>query len=388
MKQAIYLDNSMTARPSAQAISRMLPFYTDYWGSPSSPHQFGQMLCPYIEESYKKIYDLLGAKSEDNFVFTSSGTESINQAVQSAYYDITLTTGKNHYLVPHIEEAPALLAISRLELFGCKGKMIHPDKNGVVTAKSVADTISPRTAMLSLSWANGLTGVINPVSEIALLCQERGIRFHLDATHILGKLFYDPDDFKADMISFNGEQIHAPKGTGGLYIKNGVKCSPFILGGIEQGGYRAGPFNIPGLVGLGYAAQEAKENRDLLCTEVARLRNRLEEGILQEIPEAIVHFRDQDRVPNCTAISFPGIANEALLYALNRKGVYASIGGGSFQQIGFVLEGCGVAPEIARSAISFSLSRDTCDEDIEDAVVRIAECVHKLKKVSNKLVKL
>jgi len=382
MPRGIYLDNSMTTRPSMHAVSKMMPFFSDMWGTPSAPHLGGQEILPYITESYKAIYSLLGAREIDDFVFTSSGAEAINQVILSSYFDATVPSGKNQYITSQVDEAPSIMAIGRLEQLGCVGKMVHPDKNGQVTAKILSEAISPRTAMISLSWANGLTGIINPVSDIAKLCQERGILFHLDATHVLGKLYFDLEEVGAHFVSFNGDQLHAPKGTGGLYIKAGTKCSPLILGGIEQGGLRAGSYNVPGLIALGHAAKEAVESRDLLCAEVARLRDKLEMSIVANYPEAVPFYSDQERLPHCTTIAFPGITNEALLYALNRKGLYASIGGGSFQQLGLILAGAGVSEILAHTAISFSLSRETQEEEIVKAVDIIVDAAKRLRRIS------
>ncbi len=385
MPKGIYLDNSTTTRPSEKTIGRMLQFYTDRWGVPSAAHQMGQELFSDIEESYKSLYAMLGAKESDDFVFTSSGAEAVNHAIFAAYLDVARTTGKNQFVTSNIDEAPALMSIGRLEQLGCVGKMVDANQRGYVTAQAVADTMTPRTAIVSLSWANGLTGVINPVGEIASICQERGILFHLDATHVLGKLYYELEDIGASLISFNGDNIHGPKGTGGLYIRQGVKCSPFIVGGLEQAGHRAGSVNIPGLVGLGQAAKEALEARDYVCTEVARLRNKLEKGIMGHVPDAIAYFQDQERLPNCTTVAFPWIANEAMLFSLNRKGVYASIGGGSFQQIGLVLMASGVEETIAHTALSFSLSRETSEDEIDRALDIIVETAKRLRKISNKI---
>lgn len=383
MPHGIYLDNNTTTRPSQRALSKMMPFLTDRWGHPSAPHQMGQELYPAMQESYKAIYTLLGAKESASFVFTSSGAEAVNQVFLSTYQDISEPTGKNQYLTSNVDEAPALMSIGRLEHLGCLGKMLHADKHGLVTPQIIADAISPRTALVSLSWANGLTGVVQPVAEISKLCQERGIAFHLDATHILGKLFYDLEEINPTFISFNGGQLHAPKGSGGLYINEGIKCSPFVVGGIEQGGRRAGSFDIAALVALGQASIEALETRDLLCTEVARLRDRLETNIATNFPDAQALLRDHhERLPHCTAIAFPGMANEALLYALNRKGVFASIGGGCFQQIGLILAASGVPEELAHAAISFSLSRETTEEEVDRASEIICESAKRLRKLS------
>lgn len=386
MIREIYLDNSMTTRPSDKAVAAMLPFFTERWGTPSAPHQKGQELYPAIAESLKAIYAMIGAKEGDDFIFTSSGAEAVNHVIMSAYHDITRNTGKNHFVTSKIDEAPAIMAIGRLEQMGCVGKMVLANKQGVIEAQAIADSISPRTAMVSLSWANALTGVINPVSEISEICKERGILFHLDVTHVLGKLYYKLEDVGADIITFNGDNLHAPKGTGGIHIREGLHCSPFILGGIEQAGHRAGSYSVAGLVALGVAANELVDCRDMLCTETARLRDRLESGLLEALPDAQPCFRDHERIPNGTAIMFPGVSNEALLYVLNKKGVYASIGGGTFQQIALILAASGVEEMLAQTAINFTLSRETTEEEIDRAVVIIVEAVKKLRQSSVKLI--
>lgn len=382
MARGIYLDNSTTTRPSEKAISKMMPFLTNQWGLPSAPHLMGQELYPALKDSWQSLYKLIGAQDTDDIVFTSSGAEAVNHAIAATYFDVTLPTGKNHFITSHIDEAPAIMAIGRLEKMGCVGKMVTPNSTGQVTAQIIADALTPRTAMVSLSWANGLTGVVQPIADIAKLCQERGVLLHLDATHILGKLYYDLEETGASFISFNGDNIHAPKGSGALYIKGGTKCSPFIVGGIEQASLRAGSYNIPGLIALGVAAEEALDARDLMGMEVARLRDKLEMGIVAGCPEAVPYFCNQQRLPHITCIAFPGIANEAMLFSLNRRGIYACIGGGSFQQIGLILNASGIRETLAQTALSFSLSRETNEDEIERAIDLIVETAHKLRRCS------
>ena len=382
----IYFDNSTTTRPSEKAISKMLPFYSQRWGSPIAPHQMGQELFPPMEESLRAIYALLGAKESDNFVFTASGAEAVNHAIFSTYLDVTRHTGKNQFVTSRIDEAPSLMSLARLEQLGCVVKMAEADSTGKVTAAAIADVITPRTAMVSLSWANGLTGVIHPIAEIAALCRDRGIVLHLDASHVLGKLFFRLDEIAPHLVTFSGELLHAPQGTGGLYMQEGQRLSSFIVGGLEQAGRRAGSWNIPGLVALGEAAREAQDACDLMCTEVARLRNQLEAGILREYPEAVVFFKEQERLPHCTAIGFPGISNEALMFLLNRRKVFVSMGGGSFQQIALILAASGVSKELANTALSFSLSRATTDDEIDRAVAIIGEVARSLRKCAGQIV--
>lgn len=385
MAHGIYLDNNTTTRPSAKAIAKMLPFLTERWGVPSVPHQMGQQLFPAIEEALKGIYALIGANEMDEIIFTSSSAEGVNQVILSTYFDVTIHTGKNQFITSLSEEAPAIMAIGRLEQLSCIGKMVSLDKNGCITPEAIIEAMTPRTALVSISWANGLTGVINPIEEIADICKERGVHLHIDASHVLGKVFAEWNEIPAQFLTFNGDSFHAPQGTGGLYIKNGIKCSPLILGGVDQGGHRAGAYSVAGLIALGEAAREAIDARDYLCTEVARLREKFEAGIKENISDAVFFFQNQKRLPNTSAIAFPGVANEALLYLLNRKGVYASIGGGTYQQIGLILQASGVDNVLAHSTLSFSLSRETTEDEIEHVIEIIADCVQRLRKISHKL---
>ncbi len=382
----IYLDNSTAARPSEKAISGMQPIYQKFWGAASAPHGKGLELTSLITEAYQGLYTFLGAKPRDTIILTSSGAEAVNHAIYSSYCDITLNTGKNQFLCSSTDEAPAIMSMGRLERFGNVCRLLPAGPKGYVEAKTFADYVNPRTALLTLSWANGLTGVIQPLNEIASICFERGIRLHLDATHVLGKLYFELEDTGADLISFNGAQLHAPQGTGALFIKEGIKIPPFIVGGLDQAGQRAGTLDLAKLTALHIAVKEAAEARDLLCTETARLRNRLETLVTNGFPDAKILFQESERLPNCSAIAFPGIANEALLYSLNRKQVYASIGGGNFQQISFVLEACGTPRSLAACAVSFSLSRETTEAEIERAAEIIVENAIKLRKTSSYLI--
>lgn len=381
-RSLIYLDNSTTARPSDRAISRLQTFLTDLWGIPSAPHFKGQELHPILSDSYQALYDFIGAKPEDSFLFTSSGTEAVNHVFSSTYRNVTYLTGKNQFLVAATDEAPSVVASEYLVPLGCIAKTIPVNHQGKVTTEALIESLSPRTALVSLSWANGLTGVIQPVAELADICRERGILFHLDATHVLGKLFYSLEDIGADFISFNGDQLHAPKGTGGLYIKKGVRCSSFLVGSADQGGLRAGPLDVGLLAALATASKEAIETRDLLCTEVARLRNQLEETVQKSIPQAKILFKKQERVPHCSCIAFPGLSNEALLFLLNRKGICATIGGGNFLQLTHQLKACGFDPLTAQGAISFGLSRYTTEEEITTASSVIIDSAKELLKMA------
>lgn len=380
MSRGIYLDNSTATRPSSHVVSKMMPFYNDLWGAPTSPNYPGNELLPSMAEAYRSIYTLLGAKEIDTFVFTSSGAEAVNQAIFSAYFEVTLKTGKNQFLTSLADEAPAIMTLSRLEAMDCVCQQIRPNKEGIITAESLSKMITPRTALVSLSWGNGLTGTFHSLDEIANLCRQRGILLHLDISHVLGKLYFETSEIDAHYFTFSGDQLHAPRGCGGLLIKAGTPCKPLILGGNEQNFLRAGSFSTAHLAGLGLAAKEAIDSRDLLCTEVARLRDKLEMGIVAHYPEAVPFYCHQERLPHCTTIAFPSIVNEALLYALNRKGVFACIGGGNFQQLSQILTFSEVPETLAQTAISFSLSRETTEIEIELAIEKITTTAKHLRK--------
>ena len=383
--QRINLDNHSICKPSPEAIRKMQPFFSEMWGTPSVPHSMGLEVLPHMESSYKNIYNLLGATDHDVFVFTSSGAEAVNHVISSVYKDISTQSGKNHFITSNIDEAPAVMAISQLETLGCSGKMAEASDEGIVTADAIVDAITPRTVLVSLSWANGLTGTINPVSEIAEVCKQRGILFHVDVTNALGKLYIDLDDISADFITFNGNQIHGPHGTGGLLIREGKELSPFIGGGNEQCAMRGGSLNVPALIGLGQAALEASENLDLMCTEIARLRAKLENGILEKIPGAFICFPDSERLPNCSAITFPGVSNDALLFMLNRRGILASFGGNHFQKISLILNSSGYDNSDAENALSFSLSHYTTEEEVDEAIDSICDEALKLQTLSQQI---
>lgn len=386
MSKQIYLDNSLAAMPSSEAVAEMMPYFTKNWGTPSAPHGWGGRLIAPMEESLRAIYSLLGAKEEDHFVFTSSGAEAVNQVLNAVYFDMTLEEGRNHFLTSQVDEAPQIMGLSRLEKLGAVVSLIKTNDIGQATEETVGDALTPRSAIVSLSWANGLTGVIQPVQEIAEVCKERGVLLHLDASHVLGKLYFDLSDAGADIITFEGSVLHAPQGTGGLWFREGLSLSPLIAGGAEQGGKRAGPINPAGLAALAEASRQLLKAQDFFSMEAARLKSRLEEKIQAGYPEAVVFFENQERLPHVTAIGFPGIVNEALLFALSEQNVFASIGGSQFQQIGLILEASGIDKELAQTALSFSLSRYTTDEEIDMAAEIITTSANKLKKCSTYMV--
>lgn len=385
MSRSIYLDNSFITKPSPQALSKMMPYLSDYWGDFSQPNRKGQELAPGVQEAYKSLYSLFNASDEDTVLLTSSGAEAVTQVFMSAYLTESLENGKNHFVVSQADEAPALMACLRLEKLGGVSTRIQPDAKGIVTPQKVVEALSPRTALLSLSWGHGLTGVVQPLAEIATILKERGVKFHVEASHAVGRLAVDLQEIGADFVSIGGDLIHAPKGTGALWIKRGQKIEPLINGGLQQAGLRGAPLDVAGLISLAAAADEMRESRDFISTEGARLRNKLEKGILAQIPKAKVLFREQERLPHVSCITFEGCPSEALLFYLNQDLVLCSMGGGNLQNVGYVLESCQVPLKEASCALSFSLSRETTDDEIDRTIEIVKAAVTKLAKVSEAL---
>ncbi len=329
-----------------------------------------------IEEAYSALYALVEAKKEDHFIFTSSGAEGVNHAVFAAYLDITRKAGKNHFVCGALDEAPAICSMSRLSEAGCLHEMAPANAAGIITPQAIAETLTPRTAMVSLSWANGLTGVIQPVQEIAEVCRERGVLFHVEATHVVGKGYYTLESSGADLLTFDGIP-----GTGAFFIREGVEISPLILGGEEQAHMRAGRLNIPLLLEFGRTAKEALRFRDHLCMEISRLRDRFEAHF-----STSVLFSDQERLPHVSAHIFPGVTSDALLYKLNRRGVQnATFGGNRFQHMMHILKACGIEEPEVHSGLSFTFNRDTTEEEVDTIAERTLEIVEELASYSKEL---
>jgi len=377
MPKLIYLDNHTITRPSAKALEKMMPFFKEHWGAIESPHRMGQELIPAVDAAAAAIYEALGADRSASFTFTSSGAEAISQVLFSTCLDTMRDSGRNHFLTTAVEEVPFLMAIKRLQKLDCHGKMLPLDTAGRLRTEVLEEAIKPRVAMLSLSMANSLTGVIQPISDLVRVCREKEILLHVDVSSVLGKIFFAFQDFGIDFLTFDGSLMHAPKGTGGVLVRKGLSLAPFIQGSPS--------FNVPLFIALATAMEEMQTKLDFLCTEIARLRQKFEEEIVRALPDAVILFQETDRLPNTSVIAFPGASSEALLFSLQRKGIYASFGGKNSQHLSYILKTCGIAPELALSALSFALSWETTEEEIERAVEMIADSVRQIKRISGSI---
>jgi len=379
----IYLDNTSATRVCGPALERGRAALEEYWAPGFQPYKLSQDLLAALDTRYQIIYDLAGAEPGDSFVFTSSGAEAINQVHWTAFLELARKEGKCHFITSAVEDAPMLQSLKRLEDLGCYVKAAPLDKTGRIDVQKLAELISPRTAMISLSFAHGLSGVLQPIEEIAALAKEKNVLLHVDATYALGKVYCPFQDL--DYLTFSGDRLHAGKGTGGLFAKAGRPLQPLIVGGIEQAGLRGGAFDIPSFLSLAAAASQASLGLDLMSLEVARLRDRLEGELVQKIPGAHVLFSDSPRLPNVSVVAFPRVHQESLHYALCRKQVFASIGGQYAPHLARHLAAAGIEERVGETALHFSLSRNTTQEEIDRAVSIIVETVENLRLLSKDL---
>lgn len=371
-----YFDNQTAAPLTKEVVAAMQPYFSDHYVSPLTSHKLGAKLVTPIEEAKKSLYEFVDADQEDHFVFTSSGAEAVNHVIFSAYLEYARKLGKNHFLTTTIAEAPVIMAMNRLQEMASLFEMVEVNREGFMSKEAFESMITPRTALLSLSWANGLTGVIQPLEEIADLCKQRGILLHVDATHVLGKGHYSFKRSGADFLTFNGEQLHGPKGSGALFIKKGVEIAPLIVGDKEQKELRAGSLNLPALIGLSKAVLQMQENQDHYGMETAFLRTYLEDG-LRDV--AMSPFRQSMRIPNVATLIFPKIASDLLAYYLNEERLYATFGGNHFQKLSYILKACKLEGQGVYSGMSFALSREHTRADIEKAIVLILKSVERLR---------
>lgn len=371
MLNYIYLDNATETKPSKEAVSASLTFMQEEFGNPFQMHKKGDMPFFSSSSAYQEIYELAKASSLEQFYFCSSSQEAINAVFLSTYLQSFSLQGKNHFIGFQAEEAALLLSLGRMKELGGITTILKGNKNGLLDIDAFKEAITPRTALFAISLVNGLTGVIQPLEEIQKICKDRGILLLVDGTHALGKIPIDFSSSQIDFLSFSGELLHALAGTGGLFVRNGLKFQPLVLGG---------KVNTPGLISLGIAAKEARLSEEYMLGEVARLKFFFEIELKREIPEVNILFKDVKKAPHITAVLFPEVCNETLSFLLSQEGVFVSIGGITKQPISHLLEGFGFKEEIAATAISFALSRYTTEGELEAAIGKIRNIYYKLLK--------
>ncbi|MES2199134.1 MAG: aminotransferase class V-fold PLP-dependent enzyme [Chlamydiota bacterium] len=373
MNEPVYLDHHSATPPLKEVLETFVRTSKEYWGVISSFHFIGQQPMYPLQKAVNSLFDKLGAKAKDE-LFLLRGEEAVWRVFFHTYLQVSRETGKTLFLTAQEQEMSWIKLCAQMEELGCSHKALPLNAKGQVTRQALEAAITPRTALFSISWADGLTGVIHPVEDLVAVCREKNVLFHIDASYVFGKRFFRFQDIGADFLTIDGASIQSLQDTGLLFIKEGT---PVRL-------ERSAP-SIAIASTLALAVEERQSKFEHYCMETARLRDRLEEGVLEGFSEAVVLFKEADRLPNVTVIAFQGVYSEALLFLLNSKGIYASFGGGKFQQLEAVLVAAGVEVNLAKCALSFSLSWDTSEEEIEHSIELIIACAKQIKRCSKEI---
>ena len=378
----VYLDNNATTMVAGEVLEAMLPFFVERYGNPSSMHSFGGNVAREVAKAREHLAELLGASPQE-IVFTSGGTESDSTAILSALD----TMPNRREIVTTRVEHPAILNLCK-HLARYKGytvRWLSVDKDGMLDMDEVRSKITDQTAVVSVMWANNETGVIFPVEGIAEIAARHGALMHTDAVQTLGKIPIDLEPLDVNLLSLSGHKFHGPKGVGALYVKKGTRFSPFVIGGHQEADRRGGTTNVPGVVGLGAAARLARGCIDDEQGRVRKLRDRLQEGLLEAIPAARVNGGVEPRLPNTLNIGFEFVEGEAILMRMDDKGICASSGSactsGSLEP-SHVLRAMGVPFTSVHGSIRFSLSRYTTNDEITYVLSELPDIIDFLRALS------
>ena len=378
----IYADNAATTKMSRAAIDAMLPYLDEIYGNPSSLHSAGQKANEALMNARGRIAGCLNCDA-DEIIFTSGGSEADNQAIISAAR-IGEKQGKKHIISTAFEHHAVLHTLNRLEKEGFEVTLLNVHENGLVTPQQVSDAVRPDTCLVTVMFANNEIGTIQPVKEIGAVCREKNVLFHTDAVQAAGHLHIDVREQNIDMLSLSAHKFHGPKGIGALYVKKGIRVTNLIEGGMQERGRRAGTENIPAIIGMAAAMENACANIDKNAEAVIRLRDKLITG-LSEIPHSVLNGDASCRLPGNVSFCFEGIEGESLLLLLDDKGVCASSGSactsGSLDP-SHVLLAIGRPHEIAHGSLRLTISEETTEEEVDYMVRAVRDVVDYLRGIS------
>ena len=380
----IYLDNNATTKVDKRVLDEMLPYLEDEYANPSSMYQFSVKSSKAIAQARAQIKDFFGAKSEREVIFTSCGSESANMAIKGV---LAANKNKRHIITTKVEHACVLNLYQTLEKQGYEVDYIGVNSSGELDIEELKEKIKPDTALVSIMWANNETGVIFPVKEIADIIKSKNpeTKFFVDGVQASGKIDFDLKSTNIDLLGVSGHKFHAPKGIGALYVKSDVIIPPLIVGGHQERGMRAGTENVPYIVGLGVAATLAQDALKYELTEIKRLRDKLETGILKRVFNARLNSSISNRVSNTSNIGFEYIEGELILLHLSDLGICASSGSactsGSLEP-SHVLRAMGVPFTALHGSIRFSLSRYTTEEEIDYTLDKLPGVIDKIVNLS------
>ena len=383
-EKVVYLDNNATTMVDPKVFEVMKPYFCEYYGNPSSMHEFGGKVSKAVAKAREQVKEFFGANDAKEIIFTGSGSEGDNMAIRGV---LEANKNKKHIITTKIEHPAVLNLFKYFEKQAYSVTYLSVDSKGNLDLNELSEAISDDTALVSMMYANNETGVILPVEKAARLVKQKNpkIKFHVDAVQAAGKIPLDVKNTDIDLMTIAGHKIHAPKGIGALYVKTGTLLPAFIIGGHQERGKRAGTENVPYIIGLGEACELAQKAMDYEMTEVKRLRDKLENGILKTIYNAKVNGSTTNRVPNTTNIGFQYIEGELILLHLSDLGICASSGSactsGSLEP-SHVLKSMGVPFEALHGSIRFSLSRFTTEEEIDYVLKVLPDVIFKLNNIS------
>jgi len=378
----IHLDNNATTPVLPEVLEAMQPYFGEQFGNASSIHHHGQETRAAVERARESVAALIGCRASE-VVFTSGGTEGDNLAI-FGLLESALDGG--HVITSSIEHHAVLNACKHLESTGCEVSYVPVDSRGLVDPDYVRRALRPTTKLISIMMANNETGVLQPVDEIGKIAAEADVYFHTDAVQAAGKIPIDVRRIGCDLLSISGHKMHAPQGVGALYVRKGTRIQPLFYGGRHERSRRAGTENVPGIVGLGKAAELALQGLERGGDKnMASLRDRLQLGILAQVDEAGVNSDNAPRVPNTTNIYFDHIEGEALVIALDLKGLAVSTGAACSSgaiEPSHVLTAMGLRADRARASLRFSLGKQNTAEDVDFALALVPEAVTRLRELS------
>ena len=377
----LYFDNNATTQIDPQVVEEMLPFLREQYGNPSSAYRLAKTVRAAIETGRERVAALLGCEPSE-IIFTSCGTESTNAAIHSA---LRMDRDRQHIVTTRVEHSATLKTCEGLAKRGHAITWLGVNSDGQIDLGELERAITDETALVSIMWANNETGVIFPIDEIARIVREKGAAFHTDAVQTIGKVPVKLADMPVSFLSLSGHKLHAPKGVGVLYANRRLKYAPFITGGSQENGRRAGTENVTHIVALGKACEIAAKNIEHEATAVRAMRDAFENGILAAIPGAIVNGDRVNRLPNTTSIAFPGVESEAMLMLLDQRGICCSAGSACTtgqHEPSHVLRAMGCDDTRARGTLRFSFGRFNTMEQVSQALEVLPEVIEKIRRVN------
>lgn len=379
----IYADNAATTAVSKKALEAMLPYFTEHYGNASSIHRVGQEANKALQQARAEIAAILGAEPKE-LIFISGGSESDNQAIISAALQ-GAKKGKKHIISSKIEHHAVLHVLDKLEKEGYDITLLDVSPEGLVSPESVEKAIREDTALVTIMFANNEIGTIEPIKEIGEICRKHGVIFHTDAVQAVGHVPINVKEMNIDMLSFSAHKFHGPKGIGGLYVRKGIRLLPLIEGGAQEKGLRAGTENVAAVVGMAAALKEQVENMEKNAEKLTKMRDRLIDSILKEVPRVRLNGDRVKRLPGNVNFCFEGIEGEALLLMLDNLGICGSSGSactsGSLDP-SHVLLAIGLPHEIAHGSLRLTFSEYNTEEEIDYIIKAIPQVVKRLRDMS------